>query len=149
MQPVCTNRQAHFKYFLDEKFEAGMVLLGPEVKSLREGRANLKDSYAVFKYGVLYLMNCHISAYQHARVELVNPEREKKLLMHKLELRRLQGKMQEKGYALIPTKIYFNSKGKAKVEIALARGKKQYDKREDIKLREHQRDMQRVLKKGR
>ncbi len=148
MKIVCTNRQAKFRYFLEETYEAGIVLNGPEVKSLREGKANMSDSYANFKGEELFLIHCHISPYKNARVENQEPTRDRKLLLHKLELNRLLGKIREKGYTLIPTKIYFNEKGKAKIELALGKGKKGSDKRETIKRRETQREMQRMIRKG-
>ena len=147
MKVVCTNRQAGFKYFLEDKFEAGIVLRGPEVKSLRGGGGNLKDSYARFKGIELFLFNCHMTPYKYARVEEQDPLRDRKLLMHKRELIRLIGKIKEKGYTLIPTKIFFNDNGFAKVELALATPKKKYDKREDIKKRDTERALQRAIKK--
>ena len=149
MKIVCTNRQAGFKYFLEDKFEAGIVLRGPEVKSLRAGGGNLNDSYARFKGVELYLINCHMTPYKYARVEEQDPLRDRKLLMHRREITRLIGKIKEKGYTLIPTKIYFNDKGFAKIELALATPKKKYDKREDIKKRDTERALKRVLKKNR
>ena len=147
MKVICHNKQAGFRYELTEKFEAGLVLIGPEVKSLREGKANLKESYAVFKGEELYLLNCHITPYQNARVEELDPKRSRKLLLHKKELERLLGKMNAKGLTLVPTKMYFNERGIAKVEIALAKGKTGRDKRETIKKREADRELRRVLKK--
>ncbi len=123
-----------------------MVLLGSEVKSLREGRANLKDSYAKVKGGEVFLHGLHISAYSHASYNNHDPERVRKLLLHAYEIKKLLGKTQERGLALIPLKIYF-SKGKAKVELALARGKKAYDKRESLKRKEESRELDRAKKK--
>ncbi len=148
MKVVCTNRQAGFKYFLEDKFEAGLVLFGPEVKSLREGGGNLKDSYARFKGIELFLINCYMTPYKYARVDEQDPTRDRKLLMHKRELVRLIGKIKEKGYTLIPTKIFFNEKGFAKVELALATAKKKFDKREDVKKRDTERALKRVIKKS-
>ncbi|MBI2608297.1 MAG: SsrA-binding protein SmpB [Deltaproteobacteria bacterium] len=147
MKIICQNKQVGFKYQLTEKFEAGIILLGPEVKSLREGKANLRESYAVFKGEELYLLNCHITPYKNARVEELDPKRNRKLLLHKTELERLLGKIKEKGLTLVPTKMYFNEKGRAKVEIALAKGKTGRDKRDTIKKREADRELRRVLKK--
>lgn len=143
---VCQNKKAYHDYEILEKLEAGMVLLGTEVKSLRQGKANLKDSYARIRHGEIHLYGCHISAYSHASYDNHEPERVRKLLLHSFEIKRLVGKTQEKGLALIPLKIYF-SKGKAKLELALARGKKQYDKRESLKRKEETREMERLRKR--
>lgn len=145
---VCHNKKAFHDFEILETFEAGMVLLGTEVKSLREGRANLKDSHARIKNGEVFLHGLHISPYTHASYNNHEPERVRKLLLHRYEIKRLVGKTQEKGLALIPLKIYF-SKGKAKVELALGRGKKQYDKRETLKRKEEARELDRVRKKHR
>jgi len=126
---VCQNKKARYDYEIIEVIEAGMVLLGTEVKSLRQGRANLKDSYARIKDGELFLMQCHISPYTHAYYDNHEPDRVRKLLVHKREIKRLQGKTQEKGLTLVPLKIYFKD-GKAKVELALARGKRKTEERE-------------------
>ena len=146
LQIVCQNKKAYHDYEILEKIEAGLVLLGTEVKSLRQGKANLKDSYAKIRQGEVHLYGCHISAYTHASYDNHEPERVRKLLLHSFEIKRLFGKSQEKGYALIPLKIYF-SKGKAKVELGLARGKKQYDKRESLKRKEEAREMERLRKR--
>lgn len=143
---VCQNKKAYHDYEILEKLEAGLILLGTEVKSLRQGKANLKDSYARIRHGEVHLYGCHISAYTHASYDNHEPERVRKLLLHKFEIKRLVGKTQEKGLALIPLKIYF-SKGKAKVELALARGKKHYDKRESLKRKEETREMERLRKR--
>jgi SsrA-binding protein len=145
---VCQNRKARHDYEIVETFEAGMALLGTEVKSLRDGRANLKDSYAKVKKGEVYLYGVHISAYTHTFYDNHDPERVRKLLLHHQEIKRLLVKTQERGFALIPLKIYFK-KGKAKVELALARGKKAYDKRESLKNKEEARELQRVRKRYR
>lgn len=144
---VCTNRKAHHNYFFLDRYEAGMVLTGTEVKSLRDGKANLKDSYADIKDEELFLRNMHISPYTHGNITNHDPTRTRKLLMHKKEIRRLIGKIQEKGLSLIPVTVYFLH-GRAKVELALAKGKRQYDKRQDMKKKEDQRDMERALKAG-
>ncbi len=143
---VCQNRKAFHDYEILERFEAGMVLVGTEVKSLREGRANLKDSYAKIKNSEVFLHGLHISPYSHASYENHDPERIRKLLLHTYEIKKLLGKTQERGLALIPLKIYF-SKGKAKIELALARGKKVYDKRESLKKKEEARERDRMKKK--
>jgi SsrA-binding protein len=145
---VCQNKKARHDYHILEVIEAGMVLRGTEVKSLREGRANLKDSYARIKDGELFLMQAHISPYSHAHYDNHEPDRVRKLLMHKQELRRLTGKTQERGLTLVPLKIYFKD-GKAKVELALASGKKSYDKRETLKRKTQQREMEKAIKQHR
>jgi SsrA-binding protein len=142
---VCQNKKARYDYDIIEVIEAGMVLVGTEVKSLREGRANLKDSYARIKNGELYLVQAHISPYTHTHYDNHDPERVRKLLVHKRELKRLTGKTQEKGLTLVPLKIYFKE-GKAKVELALASGKKSYDKRETLKRKDQKREMERAIK---
>ena len=146
---VCQNKKAFHDYHIDDRFEAGMVLSGPEVKSLRAGKANLKDGYVqIDSRGELRMYNVHISQYSYATHNPNDPMRARKLLMHKREIRKLIGKLQEKGLALIPLKIYFKENGKAKVELGLARGKKQYDKRESIKQRDSDRDLQRVMRRN-
>lgn len=143
---VCRNRKASHEYFLDEVFEAGLVLLGPEVKSLRDGRANLVDSYARIRKGEAWLYNMHISPYPFARHMDLDPVRPRKLLLNKRELKRLVGKTQERGYALIPLKVFFSGNW-AKVEIALARGKQKADKRRSLKEKEMKREMDQARKK--
>ncbi|MEW5761964.1 MAG: SsrA-binding protein SmpB [Bacillota bacterium] len=142
---VCQNRKAWHDYQILETYEAGMVLTGTEVKSLRAGRANLKDSFARIGDGELWLENMHISPYEQGNRFNHDPKRARKLLMHKEEIMRLWGRTREKGLALIPLKVYFKN-GRAKVELALARGRKIYDKREDIARREAQRQMERALR---
>jgi SsrA-binding protein len=142
---ICANKQARFDYHLEDSFEAGVVLQGTEVKSLRDGRANLKDSYAAVDEGEVYLYDCHISPYPNGGYANHEPKRPRKLLLHKKEIRRLVGKTQERGLTLIPLKLYF-LRGKAKVELALARGKKLYDKREDMKRRDADREIERAFK---
>ncbi|NLI83524.1 MAG: SsrA-binding protein SmpB [Deltaproteobacteria bacterium] len=143
---VCQNRKAYHDYHILETVEAGLVLTGTEVKSLREGRANLKDSYARIRNNEVFLFGFHITPYSHASYDNHDPERVRKLLLHRFEIKRLLGKTQEKGLSLIPLKIYFN-KGRAKVELALAQGKKLYDKRESIKRKESVREMERMRKR--
>jgi SsrA-binding protein len=146
MKIVCNNKKAFHDYHIDKTMEAGMILNGPEVKSLRAGRANLKDGYAAVKNGEIYLYNMHISPYSFCTHSAVDPLRVRKLLLHRQEIRKLIGKMNEKGVALIPLKIYFIDNGKAKVELGLARGKKLYDKRETLKEQQATREMQRMLR---
>ncbi|MEK6656899.1 MAG: SsrA-binding protein SmpB [Nitrospirota bacterium] len=148
MKIVATNKKAYHDYHIEESYEAGMLLKGTEVKSLREGRANLKDSFARVDNEEIFLYNCHISPYSHGNIANHDPLRTRKLLMHKGEIQRLMGKMMQKGYTLLPLKIYFKD-GKAKIELALAKGKKQYDKREDIKKRDAAREMEKAFKEGR
>jgi SsrA-binding protein len=142
---ICQNKTARLNYFIDDTFEAGIVLVGTEVKSLREGRANLKDGYAVVKDEEVYLHELHISPYTHGNRYNHDPLRVRKLLLHKREIRRLYGKSREKGLTLVPLKMYFKN-GKVKVEIGIGRGKKLHDKREDIKLKEDQRDIERAFR---
>lgn len=142
---IATNRKAYHDYHIQETYEAGISLLGTEVKSLREGKANLKDSYAIVKNSEVFLLNCHISPYSHGNILNHDPLRTRKLLLHKKEINKLYGHMTQKGLTLIPLKIYFKD-GKAKVEIGLAKGKRQYEKREAIKEKESRREMERHLK---
>lgn len=143
---LSTNRKARHDYHIEEVFEAGIALTGTEVKSLREGRANLKDSYASVERDGVFLLNCHISPYPPADRFNHDPLRPRRLLLHRGEIRRLIGKVQEKGLTLIPLSLYLKS-GRVKVELALARGKKQYDRREDLKRRTQEREMAEALKK--
>ena len=138
---VCQNRKAKHDYFISETLETGIVLLGPEVKSLREGRANLVDSYGRVKNGEVFLYNMHITPYHYAHHLELNPVRPRKLLLNKREIKRLIGKTEEKGYTLIPTKVYF-TKGLAKVELALAKGKRKYDKRRALKEKELRKEVE-------
>ena len=139
---ICQNKTARINYFIDETYEAGIVLVGTEVKSLRDGHANLKDSYALVKNEEVYLYELHVSPYSHGNRYNHNPLRIRKLLLHKREIRRLYGKSRERGLTLVPLKMYFKN-GKVKVEIGIGRGKKRYDKREDLKLKEDRRDIER------
>ena len=142
---VTENRKARHDYFVDEVIEAGIVLQGTEVKSLRAGRANLKDSYATIDNGEVFLHNAHISEYEYGNRNNHDPLRSRKLLLHREESQKLIGRTRDKGYTLIPLKIYFRN-GKAKVELALARGKKQYDKRQAIAERDARRRIEHTLK---
>jgi SsrA-binding protein len=145
---VCQNRKAVHDYFIDETLEAGIALLGPEVKSLREGRGSLVDSYARVKQGEVFLFNMHITPYPYAHHVNLDPVRIRKLLLNKSEIRRLIGKTEEKGYTLVPTKVYF-AKGRAKVELALAKGKRKYDKRRALKEKDLKREIEEAKKWGR
>ena len=145
MNIVCQNRKAYHDYHIEEKTEAGIALLGTEVKSLREGKGNLKDSYVLAKDSELFLINCHISPYSHGNITNHEPLRTRKLLLHKKEIERLRGKVAQKSYSLIPLKIYFKGSF-AKVEIGLAKGKRQYEKRDAIKKKEADREIERAMK---
>lgn len=140
------NRSAFHDYFIDDKYDAGMVLTGTEVKSLRDGRASFNDSYCYFNKGELWIKSLHIAEYSHGTVNNHDPVRERKLLLQKRELRKLEAKIKEKGYSIIPLRIFFNDKGLVKMEIGLGKGKKQYDKRETIKQRDTEREMKRYIK---
>jgi len=144
---VCTNRKARYLYEIEEIYEAGIALTGPEVKSLRAGKGTLGDAYGMIRDNEAFLFNAHISPYSHADTRAYDPNRTRRLLLHKEEIRRLLGKTRERGLTLVPLQIYFKN-GRAKVELGLGRGKKLYDKRETIKRRESDREMARV-KKGR
>jgi SsrA-binding protein len=140
---VATNRQASFRYDLQDRVEAGMVLRGTEVKALREGGATMKDAYATIRDGEVWLHNLHIQPYKPAARENHPPERDRKLLLNKREIERIVGRIAEKGWTLVPTRIYF-SNGRAKVELALAKGKDRFDKRHSIREREMKRDLDRA-----
>jgi SsrA-binding protein len=142
---VCQNRKAYHDYHIEETVESGIALLGTEVKSLREGKANLKDSYVLIKDDEAFLLNCHISPYSHGNILNHEPLRTRKLLMHRDEIDKLIGKAVTKGYTLIPLKIYFKGSF-AKVEIGVAKGKRLFEKRETIKEREAKREIDRAMK---
>lgn len=142
---LTTNRKASHDYHIEEVFEAGVALTGTEVKSLRAGRANLQDGYAAVEGGEVFLVNCHVSPYTPANRFNHDPRRRRKLLLHRAEIRRLIGKVQERGLTLVPLSLYLKN-GRVKVELALCRGKKQYDKREDLKRRTHEREVAEALK---
>ncbi|HEV3229374.1 MAG TPA: SsrA-binding protein SmpB [Solirubrobacteraceae bacterium] len=144
---VATNRYASYRYHLLERYECGIVLQGTEVKSLRTGTAQIKDGYATISDGELWLHNVHIPPYKAAARDNHDPERPRKLLMHRREIERLAGKVAERGLTLVPTRIYFSG-SHAKVEIAVARGKDLYDKREAIRTRETRRELQRALREA-
>jgi SsrA-binding protein len=147
---IATNRRASYRFNLLERFEAGIVLTGTEVKSLREGNVQLKDAYAVERDGEVWLIGMYIAPYGPASRENHDPERPRKLLLHRSEIDRLIGRTHERGLTLVPTRVYFSSEGsRAKVEIALARGKDVYDKRESIRRRETAREVQRELREAR
>ena len=142
---IAVNRQARHEYFVEETLEAGIELFGTEVKSLRNGGMNLKDSWCSFEHGELFARQMHISPYEKGNIFNKDPLRVKKLLMHKYEINKLLGKIKEKGYTLVPLQVYFKE-GKVKVEIGLARGKKLYDKREDIAKKDQRREAEKEFK---
>ncbi|BDQ02100.1 MAG: SsrA-binding protein [Ignavibacterium sp.] len=142
---ITVNRKARHDYHILQTFEAGIVLVGTEVKALREGKANLVDSYATIKNGEVWLVSAHISEYKQGNINNHNPTRDRKLLLNKSEIRKLIGKTKEKGLTLIPLRMYFKN-GRVKVELALAKGKKSYDKRETIAKRDFQREQERRIK---
>ena len=140
------NRQAYHEFFIDAKYDAGMVLLGTEVKSLRAGRASFNDSYCQIHKGEIWIKSLHIAEYSHGTVNNHDPLRDRKLLLEKREIKKIEAKLKEKGYTLVPLRIFFNDKNLAKIEIGLARGKKLYDKRESIKQKDVEREIKRYLK---
>jgi SsrA-binding protein len=142
---ICQNKKAFHNYFIEETYQAGVALLGSEVKSLREGKANLGDSYGDIKRSEVFLVDAHISPYPQANRLNHDPLRTRKLLLHKKEIKRLIGKVEQRGYTLIPTKLYFVN-GKVKIDLALAKGKKLFDKRETLKKRTMEREMERGRK---
>jgi|TARA_B100002052_G_scaffold2053_1_gene1905 SsrA-binding protein len=143
---ICLNRKASFNYFLSDLFEAGLVLRGSEIKSVRGGKASIADSYGIEKDGEIYLINSHIPVYKQASYSNHNPYAERKLLLNKREINKLIGKMNKEGLTLVPTKMYFK-KGKAKIEIAVAKGKKNFDKRQSKKTKDWNRDKARYFRK--
>lgn len=145
---VAENRKARHDYIIEDKYEAGIVLAGTEVKSLRMGKANLKDSYARIKNGEVFVYQMHIGAYPFAYFDNHDPLRPRKLLLHHYEIKKLYGKVNEKGYSLIPLRLYFKE-GKAKLSLALARGKQSHDKRETIRRRDQKRELDRERKNNR
>ena len=144
---ISKNRKAHYNYFFKEFFEAGIVLYGSEVKSLRDSKVNISESYAFDNKGEIYLVNSHIPSYKESSYNNHDPKRNRKLLLNKKEINKLIGRINREGFTLIPTKIYFK-KGKAKVEIAVAKGKKQYDKRHSLKKKDWDREKARYFRKS-
>lgn len=149
MKIIAKNKKAYFNYDIQETYEAGISLTGSEVKSAREGRVSLKESYADLRDGEIYLIGCHISQYDPANRLNHEPVRDRKLLLHRREIKRLTGKIKERGFTLVPTKMVITGRGWIKVEIALAKGKKVHQKREAIRERDRERDMQAELKRYR
>ena len=140
------NRQAFYEYFIDDTFTAGMALVGTEVKSLRAGKCSFNDSYCLLNKGEVYIRSLHIAEYSHGTVNNHDPIRERKLLLNRREIKKIEGKIKEKGYTIIPLKIFFNEKNMVKIEIGLARGKKLHDKRDTIRQRDTEREMKRYIK---
>lgn len=141
-----SNKQAYYEYFIEQTLTAGLVLSGTEVKSLRAGKASFNDAYCLFHKGELYIKSLHISEYKLGTIYNHQPTQERKLLLNKKELKKLEAKMKEKGYTIVPLKIFFNEKGFAKMDIGLGRGKKVHDKRDSIKQRESDRELRRMIK---
>lgn len=140
------NRSAYHEYFIADKYEAGLVLLGTEVKSVRAGRASFNDSFCVIHKGEIYIRSLHIAEYSHGTVNNHDPVRERKLLLQKREIEKIEAKLKEKGYTLVPLRIFFNDKNLVKIEIGLAKGKKLHDKRETLKQKDAEREMKRFIK---
>lgn len=138
------NRSAYYEYFIDDKYDAGMVLTGTEVKSLRAGKASFNDAYCIFDKGELYVKSLHIAEYAFGTYANHNPLRDRKLLLNKKELRKIEARVKEKGFTIIPLRIYFSDSGKAKIEIGLARGKKLHDKRQSIREKDAERELKRM-----
>ena len=147
MKIVATNKTAYHNYEILESFEAGISLVGSEVKAIREGRISLKESYAEVRDGDIVLVKCHISPYEAANIFNHDPLRVRRLLLHKREIRRLTGKIRERGLTLVPTKVLFNDRGKIKIELGLARGKREYEKRDVLKKRDTDREIRAEIKK--
>ena len=143
---IATNKKARHDFFVEDTYEAGIVLKGSEVKSIRAGRINLRDSYARVKRGEVFVYNMHISPYSHATYDRPDPMRVRKLLLKKREIRKLVGMVSEKGFTLVPLRVYFNERGRAKLELGVCKGKKLYDKRAALKKRDAQRDLERAMR---
>ncbi len=140
------NRSAYFDYFIDDKYIAGMVLTGTEVKSLRTGKCSFNDSFCIISKGEIFIKSLHIAEYSHGNINNHIPTRDRKLLLNKKEIRKIESKLKEKGYTLVPLRIFFTEKNIAKLELGLAKGKKNFDKRESIKAKDMDREMKRFLK---
>ena len=140
------NRSAYHEYFIDDKYEAGMVLTGTEVKSIRQGKVSFNDSYCLLHKGEVFVKSLHIAEYSHGNINNHQPDRDRKLLLQKREIRKIESRLKEKGYALVPLRIYFNEKGLAKMDIGLGKGKKLHDKRETLRKKDVEREMKRYIK---
>jgi len=145
-QPTILNKKAGYEYHFLQTYEAGIILTGTEVKAIREGKANLTDSYCIMHNGEIWAKNIYISEYKQGSYNNHEPKRQRKLLLNKIELRKIQSKLREKGTTIIPVKLFFNERGFAKVQIALARGKKIFDKREDMKRKDAKREIEKVTR---
>lgn len=141
------NKAAYYEYFIDDTYQAGIVLLGTEVKSLRDGKASFNDSYCIIHQNEIWIKSLHISPYSHGTVNNHDPDRDRKLLLQKREIKRIQSKLKEKGYTLIPLKIFMNDKNLIKLELGLGKGKKLHDKRESLKQKDAERDIKKYLKR--
>ncbi len=146
MKIVSQNKKAYHDYFIEDTYEAGIVLHGTEIKSIRKGSCNLKDSFVRIKNGEAFIENMHIAPYEQGNIFNHEPRRTRKLLLHKKEIMKLEKQVKEGGYTIVPTKVYFDTSSKAKIEIALAKGKKLYDKRQDLKEKDAKREMERAYK---
>ena len=140
------NRSAYHEYFIDDKFEAGMVLTGTEVKSIRQGKVSFNDSYCLLQKGEVFVRSMHIAEYSHGNINNHEPTRDRKLLLKKREIRKIESKLKEKGYTLVPLRVYFSEKGLAKMDIGLGKGKKLHDKRETLRKKDVEREMKRYIK---
>ena len=140
------NRSAYHEYFIDDKYEAGMVLTGTEVKSIRQGKVSFNDSYCLLHKGEVFVKSLHIAEYSHGNINNHQPDRDRKLLLQKREIRKIESKLKEKGYTLVSLRIYFNEKGLAKMDIGLGKGKKLHDKRETLRKKDVEREMKRYIK---
>jgi len=140
------NRSAYHEYFIDAKYEAGMVLVGTEVKSIRQGKVSFNDSFCIINKGEVWIKSLHIAEYSHGNLNNHDPVRDRKLLLQKKEIRKIESKLKEKGYTLVPLKMFFNDKGLIKMEIGLAKGKKLHDKRETLRKKDADREIKRLLK---
>jgi len=140
------NRSAYHEYFIDDKYEAGMVLTGTEVKSIRQGKVSFNDSYCLLHKGEVFVKSLHIAEYSHGNINNHQPDRDRKLLLQKREIRKIESKLKEKGYTLVPLRIYFNERGLAKMDIGLGKGKKLHDKRETLRKKDVEREMKRYIK---
>jgi SsrA-binding protein len=140
------NRSVYHEYFIDDKYEAGMVLTGTEVKSIRQGKVSFNDSYCLLHKGEVFVKSLHIAEYSHGNINNHQPDRDRKLLLQKREIRKIESKLKEKGYTLVPLRIYFNEKGLAKMDIGLGKGKKLHDKRETLRKKDVEREMKRYIK---
>ncbi|MDO4799353.1 MAG: SsrA-binding protein SmpB [Bacillota bacterium] len=148
MKLIAQNKKARFDYFIEDTYEAGIALYGTEVKSIRAGKASLKESYVEIRQGEAFVLGLHISPYSHGNIQNKDPDRDKKLLLHRREIMALERARAQDGYTLVPTKLYINTKGLVKIEIAIAKGKKHHDKRDTIAKRDANREVRRAIKES-